>query len=171
MMKRIWFVLVALLVTLIVNAQDFSYLKKIDLNNLEEWQEAEDAAMECCSYLLAVRYDKKDVQRRYASEFITGWVANFFDSEEMIYDKIHLMTEGRKALIDMYVTCFAMNYIESDRQVDNSHLREKALLGVIEYCTNSKNKLKLTKELKLIKQNYTKGNLCQYFQDSTSCVL
>ncbi len=164
-MKRIWFVFGALLLTVVVNAQDFSYLKEIDLNNSEELLEAEEAAMECCCYLVAVGYYKKDVQRQHASVFIKQWVAQVFALEEIVCDTIHHITEGKEELKDIYLAYYAMHYLDSEKEADHLSLREDALLKVIEYCSNSSNKLKLTKALKQVKEYHEDGKLDQFFQD------
>jgi len=170
-MKRICLIFGAVLLTILVDAQDFSYLEEIDLNNSEELMEAEESAMECCCYLVAVRYDKKDVQRQYASVFIEKWIAITFASEEVICETISLITEDRKELNDMYLAYYAMAYLEREESVDRLSMRNDALLGVITYCSNSNNKLKLTKELKSLKQYHENGNLNQYFQDITLSAL
>ena len=166
-MRRILFLVSVLFLTFVLQAQDFSYLKDIDLNNAEEMLQAEEAAMECCCYLVAVRYDKKDIQRQYASSYIHKWIVQPFGDEKIVCDVITQITEDRKELIDMYLAFYVMSYLEGDRQVGKTSLRQEALIGVIEYCSVSSNKLKLTKEMKLIKQYHENGNVNQYLQDIT----
>ena len=164
-MKRIWFSIVVLMAVLMVNAQDFSYLKEIDLGNSEELQEAEEAAMECCCYLVAVRYDKKDVQRQFANDFITKWASNILSSEDVICEAISVITEEQNELNNMYLAYYVMNYIDRERSADKDGLRKESLIGLIKYCSNSNNKLKPTKELKTLKQYHESGNLEEYLQD------
>ena len=168
-MRNIIISLIALFFfTTIVKAQDFSYLKDIDLNDTHVSQDAQEAAMECCCYLVAVRYDKKDVQRQQANEYITQWVNKKLEVDKLVCDAISIITGEREELVDMFLVYCAMNYMDSEQGVELSTLKQEGLLGLWEYCSNSKNKLKPTKELKLIKQYHNEGTLDQYLQDIAS---
>ena len=67
-MKQLIITLIALIMAVSIQAQDFSYLNDIELNDKEQLKEAEEYVLDCCYYLTATRYDKKDVQRGSGSE-------------------------------------------------------------------------------------------------------
>ncbi len=163
-MKHLVTTVIALLVATLMYAQDFSYVKEVELNNTDQIKDAEEDVLECCYYLVAARYDKKDTQRIYATNFVSRWLSASFDEEKVLNEKISVITEGREELNNLYLIYYALNYIENEGQVSSDELREAAFAGLIEFCDNPINKIKLTKELKGLKQVIEEGKLSAYLQ-------
>lgn len=154
-MKRLLFICSILLVGVFVKAQDFSYLKSIDLKDSKQSEEAEEAAMECCCYLTGVRYDKKDIQREQATAYIKVWL-EVFCTHDLFFDG--LLEEGSE-LADIYMVYYALNYLNADKETEVTVLQVQTLKGLIAYCSNAANKIKLTKELKEVEKMIEAGTL------------
>ncbi len=154
-MKRLLFIFSILLVSVIVKAQDFSYLKTIDLKDASQAVEADEAAMECCCYLTGVRYNKKDDQREKATEYIKSWLATSC-TQSYLLDELF---EEDSDLTDMYLAFYALNYLNHEKGTDAGTIQANALKGLVSYCSNSANKIKLTKELKEIEKMIEAGQL------------
>lgn len=157
-MKRLLFISAALLVGILNYAQDFSYLKTIDFEDESQVKEAEEAALECCCYLTGVRYNKKDSQRQQATAYVKNWLqVNCSDNYQLdgLWDE-----ESEQA--DVYEVFYALNYLHNDRQAGLKGLQAEALTEMVAYCSNSANKLKMTKELKEVAKRIEAGQLDSY---------
>jgi hypothetical protein len=162
-MKNYCLSLVLLMTGLFVNAQDFSYVNDIDLEDKTQYDEAAEATMECCCYLTAVRYDKKDQQRVIATQFVKQWV----EAQNKQNVLLNNVFEEDEVLREMYIVYFAMQYLEEDGDASVHELQVAALKGVVQYCSNPSNKLKVTKELKEISKLINSGQLEQSIVNST----
>nr|WP_319399666.1 hypothetical protein [uncultured Carboxylicivirga sp.] len=164
MMKHLMITMIALLMASGLYSQDFSYLNEIELNNMDQLQKAEDDVLECCYYLVAARYNKNDDQRILATDFVIKWVGGMF-TEPIVSEKIKEVTEERQELTDLYFAYYALRYIENEGEMSTDELVQKALKGVIDFCENPVNKIKLTKELKNVKELIDAGTLSAYLQE------
>lgn len=164
MMKHLLITVIALLVAVSMYSQDFSYVKEIELNNTDQIKGAEEDVLECCYYLVGARYDKKDEQRIFAADFVSRWLASVFDDQDVLNEKIKVITEGREDLNRLYEIYYALNYIENEGEISEEELKEAAFGGLIDFCDNPLNKIKLTKELKGLKQIIEDGKLSAYLQ-------
>ena len=154
-MKRLLFICSIVLLGGFVKAQDFSYLKAIDLKDVSQTAEAAEAALESCCYLTGVRYDKKDIQRQQATAFVKDWLTvvcthNYF---------LGGLLEEESELADIYLAFYALNYLNSDKGAKVKELQVEALKGLLVYCSNSTNKIKLSKELKEVEKMIEAGTL------------
>ena len=165
MMKHLVTTVITLMVTLVMYSQDFSYVKEIELNNIDQLKEAEEDVLECCYYLVAARYDKNDEQRELATQFVYKWVDGQFNAKSLLNEKITVITEERVELNELFLIYYALRYIENEGDIDKDKLNEVALGGVIDFCENPINKIKLTKELKNLKQIIEDGKLSAYLQE------
>lgn len=166
-MKRLGFVLIALLIGIISHAQDFSYLQNIDLSDQSQKIEAKEAALECCCYLTGVRYDKKDEQRSFATKFISEWLSQVSEQTELVDESVAIYTSDSEEIVNMFLAYYAMNYIEGGEAEETHEIKAEALFGVLNYCSNSSNKLKATKELKQVEELYNNGELSEQLRSST----
>ncbi|GEM_PF-4828460 len=164
-MKYLGCIVTLLFLGINVTAQDFSYLKSIDLSDSSQKIEAQEAAMECCCYLVGVRYDKKDEQRGLATAFVNEWMkANI--NEKDIMEGVEKITAEVDGYNDMYLAFYIMNYIDNDGELSLMENKVEAVKGLLSYCGNSSNKLKVSKELKQVDQLSQAGELEQYLTDA-----
>ncbi|WP_430817536.1 hypothetical protein [Carboxylicivirga sp. RSCT41] len=162
-MKNYCLGLMMLMTGLIATAQDFSYVNEIDLEDKAQYEEAKEAAMECCCYLTAVRYDKKDEQRTIAATYVKQWLETL-DSQDILLQNVF---EEQESLLEMYMAYYAMNYLDEEGEAAVTELQAAALEGVVAYCSIPTNKLKMTKELKEISKLIESGELEQSIINST----
>jgi len=153
------------MMTLMMYSQDFSYVKEIELINVDQLNSAEEDVLECCYYLVAARYNKNDNQRIIATDFVNKWAKGRFGAESVLNPKIKEITEERQELNDLFVTYYTLRYIENEGEIESEELVQAAFTGVISFCENPVNKIKLTKELKSLKQVIEDGALSAYLQE------
>ncbi|WP_439185493.1 hypothetical protein [Carboxylicivirga taeanensis] len=154
-MKRVFLICLISLSAIIATGQDFSYLKEIDLQAASQVAEAKEAAMECCCYLTGVRYDKKDEQRQVATAYVKNWLEKTCG----IQYKLEELFEDESELAGVYLVFYALNYLNHPAKTDVAIIQADALKGLIAYCSNSANKLKLSKELKVVEEMIEAGQL------------
>ena len=161
-MKRLVIFTVIIFSALIIKAQDFSYLKDINIEETSQKAVADEAAMDCCTYLTNMRYDDSDQQRTLATQYISEWLAAVYADSFMLNDLFQEAT----AQEDVYQVYFALNYLEYKDEMNLLELQTEALKGVVSYCANSSNKLKMTKELKKVQKMIKEGTLQENIQSS-----
>ncbi|MCU4157063.1 hypothetical protein J1N10_13820 [Carboxylicivirga sp. A043] len=162
-MKNYYLSLFLMMTCFLAKAQDFSYVNAIDIEDETQYEEAAEAAMQCCCYLTAVRYDKKDKQREVATQFVKQWVEAKNTQDVMLKN----VFEEDEDLQEMYIVFYAMNDLDEEGELKMRELQVAALEGVVGYCSNSSNKLKMTKELKEISKLINAGELEQSIINST----
>lgn len=160
-MKQLIITLIALVLAVSTQAQDFSYLNDIELNDKEQLKEAEEYVLDCCYYLTATRYDKKDEQRENATAFVKSWLSKSEDLSKVISEDVILMTEERDDLKNLYLSCYALTIIENEGATQKE-IEDGTLVSMLNYCNNPINKMKLTKELKRLVQVLEEGKLEAY---------
>ncbi|MCU4163618.1 hypothetical protein [Carboxylicivirga caseinilyticus] len=163
-MKYLITTVFALLMASLMYSQDFSYVKEIELNDNNQLKSAEEDVLECCYYLVAARYNKNDEQRIVATDFVSKWVDAKFDKEVLLNEKINTITEERQELNEMFLVYYALRYIENEGGIGKEELVQKALTGVVDFCENPVNKIKITKEMKNLKEVIEAGTLSAYLQ-------
>ena len=137
--------------SLIVFSQDFSSLQNVTLEDYEQYKSAEQEVIECCDYLLSNPYDKKDVNRLYAAQFLLKWMEGTPEYTFEINDEAMTLTNGKTELLQIYLAALTKTRLTiKDGSVSKEELNEKSKSLFIEYCSDSNNGIKLTKELKKV---------------------
>lgn len=160
-MKHLILISIALL-CIAVNgkAQHFNFLNKVELTDQESYKEYIDQVFDCCYYVLQTPFDKKDVDRNTASGFVVKWVNGCTDCQFALPDHIKTLTEEKEALITLYTVCHVKEYLENaDDNISLTELTNKAEVAFITYCSDGKNKMKITKEMKQVFEMKSSGEI------------
>ncbi len=162
------FVFILLLVIGIVDnisSQNFSSLKDVKFEDAEMYEEYIDQVFDCCYYVVQTPYDKKDIERTAAVDFINRWAEGSPSHSIKVTERVKLLFEEREDLISVYSGCYLKLVLELDED-DVNIIEEKAIESVIKYCSNDNNKLKMTKgmkELSRLKINGEIRSVNEYF--------
>ncbi|WP_289055614.1 hypothetical protein [Carboxylicivirga marina] len=97
-----------------------------------------------------------------ATEFVGNYIKQIVGNEVLLNN----VFVDNAVMQDLYLFYFAMNYIEEGSDKSLKSLQVLALEGMVEYCTNSSNKLKMTKELKEIQKLINEGTIEQSIENS-----
>lgn len=146
-MKRSILLISILVIVSSIQAQ-FSYLNDVKLEGESDVQEYSETVLDCCDYLLLTPYDKKDVERQAASDFIVRWTQVHPNYEFELTEDVKLITEENEVLLSLYTTCCAKHFLESENASILQELQSEAFDTFLSYCSNPMNKMKLTKEIK-----------------------
>lgn len=142
-----------------VQAQ-FSYLKEVKLQSADDYKEYAENVLDCSDYLLLTPYDKKDIERQAATDFVTRWIQGSPQFSLNVSENIKVLTEEKEDLLGLYITCYAKQAIENKDNYTNDELLEKDAINLfLDYCANPQNKIKLTKEMKKVIELKNSGEL------------
>lgn len=159
-MKKIAILFIAfILMGTWVQAQ-FSHLKEVKLQSAEDFNEYAEQVLDCSDYLLLTPYDKKDVERQVATDFIIRWIQGSPQFSLNVSENIKLLTEEREDLLGLYMTCYAKQILEKEGDYeDNEGVVNNTIHSFLDYCANPLNKIKLTKEMKKLMELKDSGEL------------
>ena len=135
------------------SAQNFSSLSGIQFKTEAEYEEYTDQVLDCCYYLVQTPFNKKDTDRKAASDFIERWVDGTPNYTLRIDYVITEITEDREDLISIYKACYIKLLLEQKEDQQGKSLLNLSLKSFLSYCSDSSNKVKMTKEMKRIKKN------------------
>jgi hypothetical protein len=159
---RKFLLLLACFFTLYTNAQNI--YSEIKLEAKEDYKLAETTVLKASNYLFTSKYDKEDLERLYAIEFIMRWMSGTPDFTFELDEKFSKPFVHETDLLGLYMSALAKYAIEHKEQAkDSKKLRLNAVKMVIEYSNKASNNLKQTGELKKIATALKKGELEKYF--------
>lgn len=134
-----------------VVSQDFSELDSIQLADYEQYKAAEPKVLACCDYLLSTPFDKKDTSRVQASQFLLKWMEGTPEYTFNIDETASSLTDGKVELLQLYLAAMTKVHLTTkDGRVTEDEMKEKAVDAFVDYCANTDNEVKLTKELKKV---------------------
>jgi len=144
---RILFVTLIICFPLILDAQDYSTLKDIQLTDSKSCLDAQSKVVECCDYLLKNPCvdNMTDLE---ATRFIMAWMGatpNFSFSFE---NEFFGILKGDLNFTGRYLASMAKVAIENNFKTNSVDLQLKAITSVLEYSELPINKVKITKKLK-----------------------
>jgi hypothetical protein len=160
-MKKFLFMLGSFF-ALYTNAQNI--YSEIKLDAKEDYKLAEPSVIKASNYLLTSKYDKEDLERLYAIEFIMRWMGGTPDFTFELDEKFSKPFLHETDLLGLYMGALAKYAIEHKEQAkDTKKLSLNAVKMVIEYSNKPANNLKQTGELKKMATALKKGELEKYF--------
>jgi hypothetical protein len=160
-MRKFLFML-AFFLALYANGQNI--YSEIKLDAKEDYKLAEPSVIKASNYLFTSKYDKDDLERLYAIEFIMRWMGGTPDFSFELDEKFSKPFLHETDLLGLYMSALAKYAIEHKEQAkDSKKLSLNAVKMVIEYSNKSANNLKQTGELKKMATALKKGELEKYF--------
>ena len=136
----------------------------IKLEAKEDYQQAEPSVLKASDYLFTSKYDKDDLERLYAIEFIMKWMGGTPDFSFEMNEKFMKPFVEETDLLGLYMGAVAKFAIEHKEQVkDANAINLNAVKMVIDYSNKPANNLKQTGELKKLATALKKGELEKYF--------
>ncbi len=164
-MKRIILVALISVLGLQIYAGDFSKLANVELNTSEQYEAAQEQVLDCCYYLLSTPCDKKDEDRAFATQFIVRWMQGTPEYSFEIEEVVMKMTDEKEELLSLYLTCFTKLTLESENPYeDKDQIKHDAMDAFLNYCGNSINKVRPTKEIKKMLDAREQGQLAAYLK-------
>ena len=141
-----------------------SSYSNIKLEEKEDYKIAESTVLKASEYLFTTKYDKEDLERLYAIEFIMKWMNGTPDFNFELNEKFTKPFLHETDLLGLYMGALAKFAIEhKDQAKDATTLNLNAVKIIIGYSSKPANNLKQTGELKKMAAALKKGELEKYF--------
>ena len=141
-----------------------SSYSNIKLEEKEDYKIAESTVLKASEYLFTTKYDKEDLERLYAIEFIMNWMNGTPDFSFELNEKFTKPFLHETDLLGLYMGALAKFAIEhKDQAKDATTLNLNAVKIIIGYSSKPANNLKQTGELKKMAAALKKGELEKYF--------
>ena len=141
-----------------------SSYSNIKLEEKEDYKIAEATVLKASEYLFTTKYDKEDLERLYAIEFIMKWMNGTPDFNFELNEKFTKPFLHETDLLGLYMGALAKFAIEhKDQAKDATTLNLNAVKIIIGYSSKPANNLKQTGELKKMAAALKKGELEKYF--------
>jgi hypothetical protein len=150
-MKTSIFIIALSLVTIGAFSQDFSNLKNQKFKNSVDYKNAEPKVLECSNYLLNNPIDKDELNRLNSFQYVLKWMEGTEDYTFSIGEQAMELTKGNPDLLTMYLTSMTKTVLDnSDLELSDDQVQEKATEYLVEYCSKPENNLKPSKKIKKI---------------------
>ena len=141
-----------------------SSYSNIKLEEKEDYKLAESAVLKASEYLFTTKYDKEDLERLYAIEFIMKWMNGTPDFNFDLNEKFTKPFLHETDLLGLYMGALAKFAIEHKNQAKEPNtVNLNAAKMIIDYSNKPANNLKQTGELKKMAAALKKGELEKYF--------
>jgi uncharacterized protein YfaS (alpha-2-macroglobulin family) len=161
-MKKVLLICLSTLATYCCFAQ--SPYNDIVLEQKEDYKNAERDILKAANYLFGSPYDKDDLDRLYAIEFIMKWMSGTPNYNFQLSEKYSKPFSGETDLIGLYMAAMAKYALENkEKKADPETINLAAVKIVLGYSSKASNKLKQTSELKKMNAALRNGELQKYF--------
>ncbi len=131
--------------------QNFSQLNNQKLKTSQDFKQAEDNALEASNYLLNTPYNKNDVNRLYAIQYVIKWMEGTPDYTFSIGSKAMTLTKGSDKLLSLYFAAMTKAVLENKgTKLTDDQIYYESEAYLVDFCANPKNNLKPSKAIKKI---------------------
>lgn len=135
----------------------------VKLEKKEDYKQAESFVLNAANYLFATKYDRDDLERLYAIEFIMKWITGTPDFNLELDEKFTKPFIHETDLLGLYMGALAKYVLEHKEDAkDATKVNLNAVKLVINYSNKPANNLKQTGELKKMATALRKGELEKY---------
>ncbi len=132
----------------------------IRLVSPEDFKAAEPSVEEAANYQLTVAFDKNDISRLKALQFIIKWMQgtpDYMFTLDVVADKI---IKGNDDMLGLYMACMSKYCLENkDAGKDAMKVRLGSVKLLLQYCENDSNKVKMNKSLRKLSEANKHGDL------------
>ncbi len=148
-MKRLFLVILLLVTSLSIQAQDFSKISKIRFISKSDYKKYEPQAKACAAYILSKPIDKNDANRYKAISFSLVWMEGTPDYQFTIEEEQMQLTKNSQELLGVYFAALTSAALDNKYQDKSTEGLSKHARDIfLDYCSASSNKVKNNKYIK-----------------------
>ncbi|MEQ8469847.1 MAG: hypothetical protein RIC35_01600 [Marinoscillum sp.] len=150
-MKNILFIILITFYANVSFGQDFSQLANVEFKTTESYKLAESQVLVCANYLFDNPTDKAELNRLNSTQYIIKWMSGTPDHTFSIDDKAMELTKGKSDLLGLYMAAMSKVVIENEgEKLTSDEIYNQSEKIVVDYCSNSDNKIKPSKKIKTL---------------------
>jgi hypothetical protein len=157
-MKNIILILVFVFTFNISFGQNFKQLASYEFETEESYKTEESKVLLCANYLFNYPSNQGELNRLTSTQFILKWMMGTPDYTFDVGEKAMELTKGNSDLFGLYMAAMSKVVIENKgEELSQDEIYNRAEELLVEYCSNSENKMKPSKKIKkTIKKKKTK---------------
>jgi hypothetical protein len=150
---------------MVINAQDYSKLKDIELKTKEDYNKAEDKVLECTKYILTTPMDNENTNRTNALQFLLRWMDGTPDYTFNLDETVGKIAQTSDALLGVYMACMSRYVLENkDKAKDEKDVKYNSVLLLIDYANDPANKVEISGELENLIKAKDEHRLKEYIK-------
>ncbi|HET9056444.1 MAG TPA: hypothetical protein VFN30_06300 [Chitinophagaceae bacterium] len=165
-MKTVLFSILLLLLLTNVFSQDNPKYDEIKLDTKEDFNEkANNAALQASNYLLSTPIDSKSIDRLKSLQFIIKWMSGTPDFSFTLDEQATKFAKNNDDLLGLYMAAMTKYVLENKTESKNQNkIKLNAVKSIIQYSKDTKNNVKINKELKKVIEADENGKLEDYLK-------
>ena len=141
-------------------SQTLPNLDEIKLDHAADYKTTEPIVIQTATYILSIPVEKANKNRLAALSFIIKWMSGTPDYSFTLDNITGKVTKGNDDLLGIYMACLAKYCLENKSSAkDEKLVKLNSVKMLLTYCQDSKNNIKLTKQLKKLSEANQKGEL------------
>jgi hypothetical protein len=150
-MKKIILLIVIGFISNLSTGQNFNELDNYEFKSVESYRTEESKVLLCANYLFNNPANKSEMNRLIAIQYIMKWMMGSPDYTFEIGEKSMELTKGNDDLLGLYMPAMSKVVIENKgEKLNNEEIYNQAEEILVNYCSNSDNKMKPSKKIKKI---------------------
>lgn len=150
-MKKITLIIAITFSFNILIGQNFTELANYEFETEESYKTEENKVLICANYLFNNPTKQAELNRLTSVQFIMKWMTGTPDYTFEIGGKSMELTKGNSDLFGLYMAAMSKIVIENKgEKLDNDEIYNRAEEILVNYCSNSDNKMKPSKKIKKI---------------------
>ena len=150
-MKKLILIVIVALSFSFSYGQNFTEIANYKFKTKESYKAAEDKVLLCANYLFSTPSNVSEFNRSTSKQFILKWMEGTSDYTFAIDSKVMELTKGNSDLFGLFLAAMSKVVIENkEEELSNEVIYNRAEEILVNYCGNSKNKMKPSKKIKKI---------------------
>lgn len=146
-------------------AQTVPNLDLIKLEKSSDYKAADPFVLQTSTWLLSTPFRKDNTERQNALRFIGKWMQGTPDYSFVFSDVADKIGKDNADHFGVYMAAMAKYTLENKAaSKDHSQVKLNSMIQLLNYCENSNNNLRMTKQLKKLAEAKEKGQLEQALQ-------
>ncbi|MDC9722949.1 MAG: hypothetical protein PSN34_09295 [Urechidicola sp.] len=131
--------------------QNIPQLENYEFESVESYKTEEDKVLMCANYLFNNPVNIDELNRLISIQYIMKWMEGTPDYTFDLGEKSMELTKGKFDLLGLYMAAMSKVVIENKgEKLDSDEIYNRAEGILVNYCSNSDNKLKPSKKIKKI---------------------
>jgi len=134
----------------------------IKLEQAADYRVADTITLNAAAYLLSTPFDKNNIDRLSALQFVIKWMTGTPDYPFGLDNTAIKIMKGNDDLMGLYMAAMAKYALENKSSAtDGKLVKLNAVKSILAYCENTGNNMKMTKQLQKLSEANKKGELEQ----------
>lgn len=145
-----------------LHAQTLPNFDLIKLEKTADYKAAEPFALQTANYLLSIPFKKDNKDRFNCLRFISKWMNGTTDYSFVFRDMADKIGKDNNDLLGLYMAALAKYTLENKAAAkDVKTAKLNAMILLLNYCENTDNNMRMSKQLKKLSEANEKGELEQ----------